>query len=192
MSSKRDFKDEKKYFTYTARRSNYILLLSIILFFSLLECALVALLVEKTIHTIFWNIFINGAHTMLFLSGLYLFLSILWTKHRLTSHHLYLHYGTMLKVFIDRQNIAKAVPLKKSENASFPFILQYNRHMQKLNVCFSDAGQVLLVLEHPISIKFGSWLTGYRKEKVQSLLINVDHRDTFLAALCFSDGKEEQ
>jgi hypothetical protein len=100
------------------------------------------------------------------------------TTHFLTPSHLKLRYGWTLKADISREDIATATAWKKPITKGEPIMPRYVKERERLIANFSPDGQVLLTLKNPLQLKLS-----IQKVKVQEILINVDNRIDFLAAL---------
>ncbi len=166
----------RKVWTYSAQRGSYISTVCALLFLMSGEVSLIAFLIVRflPIEVVKWLV-IGG------LVGLYLliaskFLAPLWTKHHLTGTYLALRYGLDFSASIALEEIASAKPAR--ERVVLPQA-RYETEKQRLNIAFSERGQVLLRLNNPRTFRLG--LTG--KVIAEAILFNVDERDALLAAI---------
>jgi ABC-type multidrug transport system ATPase subunit len=172
----------EKTFTYTAQRRAYLSFIGTFAFMLLAESSVVVLLISIFIHNNLLKFGLLSAYACFLL---YLFfarlLATLWTKHRLTLTSLHLHYGHGFKVSIPRASISSAQPVRERLTMFEPASARYDAKKQCIIASFSEHGQVLLRLAQPTTLKMGRTM-----HTVESILINVDQRATFLAALDLS------
>jgi ABC-2 type transport system ATP-binding protein len=168
-----------KTFSYTARRASYISTVSALLFIMDVELGLILFLIAKFIQIELIKYGLIVALVALFLNIGCRLLAPLWTKHLLNEISLQLHYGLEFRAEIPRNTIAAARQAR--ERMALP-LARYEAEKGRIVVAFSEQGQVLLVLDQPYPFRVG--LFGSSKPANQ-LLINVDQRDEFLAALDF-------
>jgi hypothetical protein len=139
-----------------------------------------------------YKLILIGLIVALFLFVLVKIFSELWTHHSLTETDLKLRYGLDLATTIPRTAIAEAIPFSETaRNAKKRTIMdmgvRYEADDDRLVATFSKKGQVLLILNDKQSFRFG--LT--RKVQTNKLLINVDAREEFLAALMKPDVQKK-
>jgi ABC-type multidrug transport system ATPase subunit len=165
-------------FTYTARRGAYLGTVSAFASLILLESGVLALLIGALVPNGLLRLALLGA-----LAGLVLYLIFgvllapFWTRHRLTATHLELRYGRDT-ISLPRAAIVAAQPAHERLHILQPLRAQHEPHKQRIVAAFSEHGQVLLTLDRPYTLRVN------RTEKpVDRILINLDHRDAFLAAL---------
>ncbi|MBV9616516.1 MAG: ABC transporter ATP-binding protein [Ktedonobacteraceae bacterium] len=170
-----------KTFTYTAQRTSYLAVVGTFGFLFLVEGSVIVLLIFIFAHNALLKFALLGAYLCLLLYIFSRLLAPLWTKHRLTATHLQLHYGFACNVSIPRTAIASAQTVYERMTMFESSMARYDAKKQRMAACFSERGQVLLHLTQPLPLKIG------RKTHIaNSILINVDERDDFLAALDLS------
>jgi len=93
-----------------------------------------------------------------------------WTRHRLSATHLQLHYGLDFKVSIPRAHI---VSVERARERVVMPVARYEAEKQRLNIAFSEHGQLLLRLDtpYPFQIGFG------KKVFAEKILLNVNLPD---------------
>ena len=166
-----------KTFSYTAQRSSYLTIIGTFGFMIVLESCVTLLMISIFVHNVPLKFALSGAFICFVL---YLFgrlLAPLWTKHRLTTTHLQLHYGSTFDASIPRDCIASAQPAREKVTAFESGSARFDAKKQRIVACFSEQGQVLLHLKQPLSFKIGRKIY-----TTSTLLVNVDQRDLFLAA----------
>jgi hypothetical protein len=168
---------EAKMFSYTANREEFM---GLAIGFSLVIVAeaigldlAIAFLVEGGLKWLLLGLIV-GTHVYMVC---WLF-APLYTKHRLSSSFLYLHYGWSFKKPIPLEVIAGATAWKKPLKTGETLFPRYVAERQRLILNFSPTGQVLLTLKQELSLKLG-----FMKVEVREILLNVDNRAEFLAAL---------
>ena len=171
-------KEPAQVFTYAARRGAYLTSVCTLAFLFLTDVGLLVFLIFLFIHTTMLKLVLLALVAALYFSALGLWLLPLWTKHRLTETHLSLHYGRALKVNIPRTAIAAAWPVRERLTMLEPLAARYDAKKGRVVAAASDQGQVLLRLDKPNALKVGRSTV-----LVETLLINVDERLEFLAAL---------
>jgi ABC-2 type transport system ATP-binding protein len=179
-------KETSKTFTYTAQRASYISTVCALLFIMIAEVGLIAFLIVKFIQNEIIKFGLIFALAALFLNIGSKLLAPLWTRHRLTKTSLHLHYGLAFKTEITRNTIIAGRQVR--ERVALPLV-RYDAEKERIFAAFSDQGQVLLILDQSYPFRVG--LFGSSKFANQ-LLINVDQRDEFLAALDFQSGSAEK
>ncbi len=179
-------KNASKTFTYTAQRESYICTVCALLFIMIAEVGLIAYLIAKFVPNELIKLAVIIALVALFLNVSSKMLAPLWTKHQLSATSLQLHYGLEFKVEIPRSTIIAAWQVR--ERVAFP-AARFEAEKGRIFAAFSERGQVLLVLDQPYPFRVG--LFGSSKSANQ-LLINVDQRDEFLAALDLQATSVEQ
>jgi ABC-type multidrug transport system ATPase subunit len=171
--------EAEKTFTYTAQRRAYLSFVGSFGFMLLAESSVFVLLISIFVHNNLLKFGLLSAYACFLL---YLFfarlLAPLWTKHRLTLTFLHLHYGHGFKVSIPCTSISSALPVRERLTMFEPASARYDATKQRIIASFSEHGQILLRLAQPIALKMG-----HTTHMTESILINVDQRDTFLAAL---------
>src|SRR5579859_5022561 len=163
-------------FRYTSQSGPYISTVSALLFIMVGEAGGIALLIAR-----FLSIGVLKWLLVSALAGLYLFimgklLAPLWTKHRLSPTHLYLHYGLDFKQSIPRASI---VAVERARERVVLPMARYETEKQRLNIAFSEHGQLLLRLGEPYPLQMGRG----KKVFAEKILLNVDQPDELLAAL---------
>lgn len=164
-------------FTYAAHKGSYLSILGTFLFLTLSESSLSVFLVLRFIP---WQLL---QVAILALAGLFLtsmfgkLLVPLWTVHRLSSTELELHYGLDFHARIPLAQLVSAQPVKEKVG-SFA-VPSYNAARERISLAFSERGQVLLRLERPLAFRLRLRADCFADQ----LLISLDERDAFLAAL---------
>jgi ABC-2 type transport system ATP-binding protein len=164
-------------FTYAAHKGGYLSVLGAFLFLTLAESTLIVFLVLR---------FVPAAPVqaaLLTLIGLLLvalfgkLLVPLWTSHRLSSTALDLHYGLDFHARVPLALLLSAQPVKERVGAFA--VPHYDAEKQRISLAFSEHGQVLLHLARPRAFRLRLRSDCLADE----LLISLDQRDAFLAAL---------
>ena len=168
--------DTTRTFRYTAQSGPYISTVSALLFIMVAEAGLITFLLARffSIGVLKW--LLVGALVALYLFIMAKLLAPLWTKHRLSPTHLQLHYGLDFKQNIPRECIAAVEQVR--ERVVMP-VARYEAEKQRLNIAFSERGQLLLRLNEPCPLQIG-W---GKKVFAEKILLNVDQPDELLAAL---------
>jgi ABC-2 type transport system ATP-binding protein len=163
-------------FTYTAQRGSYIATVSALLFIMIGEVGLIAVLLIRylSIDVLKWALVFAFVALYNFIAAK--LLAPLWTRHRLTSTHLILRFGLDVSASIPRDTIVEARPVR--ERVVLP-MARYEQEQQRINIAFSEQGQVLLHLKSARTFRMG--LRGTVTTEI--ILFNVDHRDELLSAL---------
>lgn len=164
-----------KTFRYTAQSGSYISTISALLFIMVGEAGGITFLI-----VIFLSIAVLKWLLVSALAALYLFIMVkllapLMTKHRLSETHLHLHYGLDFKQSIPRERIAAVE--RARERVVMP-MARYEAEKQRLNIAFSEHGQLLLRLNEPYPLRIGLGKTVF----AEKILLNVDQPDELLAA----------
>jgi ABC-2 type transport system ATP-binding protein len=168
-----------RHFRYDGDRTIYTSAAAAWGFLLLIESSLVALLIAVLV-PIVWLKFLLLA-ILLALNGwaIRLLRSPLQTFHTLTPDTLQLRYGTSFAVDLPRPSIIAAQPVKKSVGGLAAIGTRHDLERDCVVAVFSEKGQILLTLSEPISVQLGP----FQQATTRHLLINVDDRDEFLAAL---------
>jgi len=173
-------------FTYTARRAAYLSTVMALLFIMLAEGSLITYVITLFIHDGWLKlapVSLVGGFLLYLAFGV--LLAPLYTKHQLTESHLLLRYGFALNIRVPRTEIVAARPVHEQFNMLQPMKAAYDAKKQRIVAAFSDQGQVLLHLDKPHAYKVGG-----TSVLVETILLNVDHRDEFLVTLGFSMNDE--
>ena len=170
-------------FTYTADRQSYLNIVGVFVALTLIEGVLFGSLIGFFVPNPY-KLILLGLITALFLFLLLKIFSELWTHHTLTESELQLRYGLDLSTNIARDNITSAKPFdekghKKAKGSIMDLGVRYETDSDRLVAAFSKKNQILLTLSEKQPFRFG--LT--RQALTDKILINVDERDEFLAAL---------
>lgn len=178
-------------FTYTADRQSYTSIVGVFAGLTLVEGAVFGALVAFFVPAPY-KFIVLGLLAALFLFALVKIFSELWTHHSLTDSELKLRYGLDLATNIPRTKIVTAKPFdettKKVRKKSIMDLgVRYDTDHERLVAAFSQKGQILLTLSEKQSFRYG--LT--RQAETDKLLINVDKRDEFLAALTGVTSEEK-
>jgi ABC-2 type transport system ATP-binding protein len=176
-------------FTYTARRRAYFSAAMPFLAIVALESPLTVLLILVFARAPLVRLLLLGAYAGLLLFLVFgVLLSALWTKHRLTPTHLALRYG-LDRIEVPRSAIVAARATHEQLDALQLLRAQLDARRHRIVAAFSEEGQVLLTLDQRRTFRVRG-TTGVADQ----ILINVDRRDAFLAALgipqtCASEPK---
>jgi ABC-2 type transport system ATP-binding protein len=163
-------------FSYATRKGQYLSMWSMFLFLTLSESILIVFLVLHFVPTVLLQTLILGLLGC-FLAGMFgRLLFPLWTRYRVSATELELHYGLEVHARIPLAQFASAQPVKGKMGAIA--VSSYNTAKQRLKLAFSERGQVLLSLKQPMTLRYG-----LRSRAVSHILISVDDREAFLAAL---------
>ncbi len=167
-------------FGYTARRGPYKILAAILGTLVFADGVAVDLLVSVLIDQPEMRALALGLHTFSFILHALLLgflLSPLWTKHRLTRTDLDLHYS-VARVRLPRQAIVTVRPVQEMTRLLAPVSVYVEPSTRGLVMAFSDLGQVELTLDRPYRVRLY-----HRHYTIDHILLTVDNRDAFLAAL---------
>ena len=162
-------------FRYTAQSGPYISTISALLFIMVGEAGGIGLLIVRFLSIVVLKWLLVSALAALFLFIMGKLLAPLWTKHQLSETHLQLHYGLGFKQSIPRESIAAVERMR--ERVVLP-MARYEAEKQRLNVAFSEHGQLLLRLSEPYPLQIGRGKTVF----AEKILLNVDQPDELLAA----------
>ncbi len=168
-------------FTYTADRSSYLGTVSVFGALVLIEGTIVSVMLALLVPAPL-KFFLLAGQVLLVLYACAYMLSPLWTGHRLDGENLYLRYGIHFKAVLPRRSIVRARPVREKMEALQATGAGYDAKKHRITAAFSGQGQVLLELDRPYPMRTG-WFGGGLAEQV---LINLDRRDAFLAALGFA------
>jgi len=164
-------------FPYTSQRSAYISIISAMLFMALIEESVIILLIAIFIHNNPIKLALFGLIATLDLLILSKTLSPLWTHHTLNETHLKLQYGIDFKANLPRTAILSAQPVQ--EKLGIIPATKYEAAKHRIIVAFSEKGQLLLTLDQSYPFRVGL----FSRKNADHILINVDQREQFLAAL---------
>jgi ABC-type multidrug transport system ATPase subunit len=142
----------------------------------MVEGGVIAFLITRFVSNEIIKLALLGALVVLFLNISSKLLAPLLTKHKLGAADLQLHYGLDFKANVPRNTIIAAQRVR--ERIAMP-IVRDEPEKQRIVAAFSEQGQVLLHLDQPYSFRIGL----LSRKFADKLLINVDQRDEFLAAL---------
>lgn len=163
-------------FRYTAQNGPYISTISALMFIMLGEAGGIAFLIIKFLSIVVLKWLLVCALAALYLYIMGKLLTPLWTKHRLSETHLHLHYGLDFKQSIPRENI---VAIERARERVVMPMARYEAEKQRLNIAFSEHGQLLLRLSEPYPLH----MSRGKKVFAEKILLNVDQPDELLAAL---------
>lgn len=165
-------------FTYTAQKSGCYGFVGALSFVFLLEAAVWAVGVALLVRDLALKLSLIGLLVLLILAMVFgHMLAPLWTKHRLTPGHLHLRYGWD-KMIIPRTALVAARPVRERVPHSYLSRAEYEESKARIFVAFSEFGQVLLRLDKPHQFRVNR-----SNVSTDSILLNVDSREEFLAAL---------
>ena len=166
-----------KQFSYTAKRNSYVNIAGVFIFLFLVEGGAIELLVALLVPLLWLKTVL-----LLLTVGLHLYLCLMllfpfWTKHSLTEKQLHLHYGFALNAYIPLTAIGSVQAVNEGVSQMQRIGAQYDVAKQRITVCFSDRGMLLLTLYSPLMLN-----VGFLKRITTSILLNVDQRNEFLDA----------
>jgi len=169
---------EKRTFRYTARWHAYAALIAGVAALFVVEGAVIDVLIVILVHATPVRAVLLGTIFLLHVLVLAaIFLPPLLTCHHLSATDLSLRYGYD-RLVIPRAALVAARPAREPVDLLGPVRAQTQGDRGRIVAVFSPHGQVVLTLDHP------RWLRMNGSEgDVTSILINVDRRDDFLAAL---------
>lgn len=178
-------KEASKTFPYTAQRGSYISMICAFLFIMFVEGGVIALLIARFVQNDLIKLAVLSMFVLLYLFISSKLLAPLWTRHHLTETSLQLHYGLDFKAPVPRGAIIAAQRVR--ERLVMP-VMRYEADKRRIVAAFSEQGQVLLLLDQPYPFRAGL----FGRKLANELLINVDQRDEFLAALELSATSVEK
>lgn len=164
-------------FSYTAQRKSYLVTLAAFILSMGVETALLTLVLVAAVHLALVRMALSIADIGLFLFLVFILSRPLWTKHRLTSTHIELRYGS-LRLSIPYSVILSAKPTRERLTMFQPMKAQVDTQKRQLTASFSENGQILLVLKQSLSVQINRKALSFNR-----ILLNVDTPDAFLAAL---------
>lgn len=168
-----------KTFTYTAQRGAYLSIVAAFTFLIIVEGGVLALLIVVFAPAGPIRLALLGTLIGLYLLLFAVMLAPLVTRHGLDASHLHLRYGFDIRADVPRTAIVAVEPAHEKVTTWQAMRAQYGAGRQRINAAFSEQGQVLLRLDQPRPYRVGLFGGGPAAE----ILINLDDRDAFLAAL---------
>ena len=168
--------DTFRTFRYTAQSGPYISTVSALMFIMVGEAGGIAFLIVRFLSIGILKWLLVSALVALYLFIMGKLLAPLWTKHRLSETHLHLHYGLDFKQSIPRESI---VAVERARERVVMPMARYEAEKQRLNIAFSEKGQLLLRLGEPYPLRVGRG----KKVFVEKILLNVNSPDELMAAL---------
>jgi ABC-2 type transport system ATP-binding protein len=163
-------------FSYTVQRGPYISTISALLFLMTGETGGITFLIARFLSIGVLKWVIAGAFVAFYLFIAGKLLMPLWTKHRLSAAYLQLHFGVDFKARIPRTSI---VAIERARERVVMPMARYEAEKQRLNIAFSEHGQLLLSLDKPYSFQVGLG----KKAFAEKILLNVNQPDELLSAL---------
>lgn len=164
-------------FTYAAHKGGYLSVLGTFLFLTLAEGTLIVFLILRFVPAPPLQAALLALIGLLLAAIFGKLLVPLWTGHRLSATELELHYGLDFHARLPLALLLSAQPVK--ERVGVFAVPQYDAAKRRISLAFSERGQVLLRLKHPVAFRL--WL---RSDcRAEELLISLDQCDAFLAAL---------
>lgn len=163
-------------FSYTAQKGQYFSIWGAFLFLTLSEGMLIVFLILHFVPTTLLQTLFLALFGCFLVSMFGKPLCPLWTRHRLSPTELELRYGLDVHLKLSRAQLASAQAVQEKAR---PFAVpRYDATRQRLSLAFSERGQVLLCLKQPtmLRLRLHAHLT-------TQILINLDDREAFLAAL---------
>ncbi|HET9109476.1 MAG TPA: hypothetical protein VFN78_01500 [Ktedonobacterales bacterium] len=170
-------RDEGERFTYTAQRESYLVMVGALIFLLVVETGLWVLLIGALVHNGAVQLALHALMAAATLLSLVWLLAPAFTAHHLSATDLTLRYG-FFTARLPRAVIASATAQHGVSREAQPLLPRYDEKQRRLMLSFSDAGQVVLLLREPYPLRMGR-----RERRIESVLLNVDHRDDLLAAL---------
>ncbi len=167
-----------KQFSYTAKRSSYGIIAGVFIFLVLVEGGAIELLLALLVHLLWLKTILLFLMVGLHLYVCLMFLLPFWTKHLLTEKQLHLHYGLALNAHIPLTSIESVQVVNEGFSQLQSLGAHYDVAKQRITVCFSDQGMLLLTLHPPLMLK-----AGFLRRTTTSILLNVDQRNAFLNTL---------
>ena len=167
-----------KQFSYTAKHSSYGIIAGVFIFLVLVEGGAIELLVALLVHLLWLKTIL-----LLLMVGIHLYLCLMlllpfWTKHSLTNTQLHLQYGFALNARIPLTSISNVQAVNEGVSQMQLIGARYDVTKQRITICFSNQGILLLTLHPPLMLK-----VGFLKRTTTCILLNVDQRNEFLSAL---------
>ena len=163
-------------FRYTAQSGPYISTVSALMFIMVGEAGGIGFLIVKFLSIGLLKWLLVSALVALYLFIMGKLLAPLWTKHHLSETHLHLRYGLDFKQRIPRESI---VAVERARERVVMPMARYEAEKQRLNIAFSERGQLLLRLGEPYPLHMGRG----KKVFVEKILLNVDSPDELQSAL---------
>ncbi len=172
-------KTDARPFRYDGDRSVYMSTAMAFGFLILMESSLVALLIFFLVKTAWLSGLLLFALVLLNLGAIAKLRQPLRTTHLLTADTLCLRYGKSFQVDLPRASLVAAQPVQEPVSGFATLNVRYDAGRDRVVALFSSRGQVLLTLGEPHHFSLG----GLSQTTTRHVLINVDERDAFLAAL---------
>ncbi len=168
-------------FTYAAHKGPYLSMVGALLFICLAEGTLVFYLILHFVPGVLLQTVILASIGLFvaFMFGTLLF--PLWTHYRISATTLELRYGLDFYTSIPRSTLRAALPVQ--ERVGPIPRPHYDAKKNYFSLVFSGPDQILLRLESPRTFRFGLRSTC----STDRLLLSVDQRDAFLAALALPE-----
>lgn len=164
-------------FTYAADKKSYLSIIYAFLFLCIAEGSLLVLLIIHFIPNILLQTVLLVGLGLFFIAMFGRLFSPLWTCHHISATTLDLHYGFDFHASLPLHALVSAQPIQvKQAPIAVP---RYDANKKRLSIAFSERGQVLLCLDQPHLFRLGL----RRACCVEQLLISLDQREAFLAAL---------
>jgi ABC-2 type transport system ATP-binding protein len=164
-------------FTYAASKSSYLSILGTFFFLCLAESMLVVFLVIHFVPGVLLQTVVLATIGLLLASIFGRLLWPVWTHHRVSGTTLDLRYGLDFRASLPLSALVSAQPIQE-KMGPIP-TPRYDAMKKRLSLAFSEHGQVLLRLDQPRTFRLGL----RRACLADQLLISLDQRDAFLAAL---------
>ncbi len=169
-------------FTYTAKNIGYASTVIIWMVLVGVEAGGVLLLVAALMSEGWLKLAIELLHTSLCIYvfiTLFSALRVTKTAHTLDETSLTLRYGPLFKLKLPLSAITGVKSVQERVDSMQGMVARYEKDKKRLNVAFSDKGQVLLKLDRPYPFRRGLFRSGTTNQ----ILLNVDKREEFLALL---------
>ncbi|NOK60213.1 MAG: hypothetical protein GFH27_549281n394 [Chloroflexi bacterium AL-W] len=165
-----------QYFTYNTQRNGYITIVLAVVFIAFVEKVLTTTLIVIFVPAGFVRLILLGGLILLTVLGLLAATSPLWTRHCLTTTHLYLRFGVFLRATIPREHIAAVQPFNAVTTAAG---VTYDAHKRQVTAVLAPHNQVVLHLSLPQYVRVGLLQGGM----TEVLVINVDQPEEFIALI---------
>jgi ABC-type multidrug transport system ATPase subunit len=170
---------DERSFRYDADRGLYTSVAAAWGFLLLIESGLIALLIAVLVPHLWLKLLLLALLAALNVWAIRMLRAPLNTAHRLTPEVLQLRYGDSLRADLPRSSLVTATPVRETVSSLAVLGARYDAERDRVVALFSEKGQILLTLAEPTIFQLGP----FQRATARHVLINVDERDHFLAAL---------
>jgi ABC-type multidrug transport system ATPase subunit len=170
---------DERSFRYDADRSLYNSTAAAWSFLLLIESGLIALLIVVLVSQGWLKFLLLILLLALNLWAIRMVRAPLGTAHQLTPQTLELRYGSSLRADLSRSNLVAATSVRETVSGLSVLGARYDAQRDRVVALFSEKGQVLVTLSDPVIFQLGP----FQRATARQVLLNVDDRDSFLAAL---------